>query len=179
MKMHPSLMLVLAFAASACSADRPTSPVDARTTVSGTYVLASMGAGTAAPFVTFDHVCGAARVHEQALLLGDTISLYADGTSRRGYLVVNLDDGAITDSTHLVSSGTWGGFDPTGAVFFGGHPSLLMNETFAIRTGGVGSSQLRVRVEADGSLSAQYATGGACIGSPMDAAIVTANYKPI
>jgi hypothetical protein len=186
--MQRSLMTVLAIAAIGCSSELMTSHsggLDASRASGlpsaplGTFVLSSLGAASAAPFATFDHVCGESKIHRQLLILGDTITLTGNGAARRATAMHWVENGVIGDSSYVATTGTWDSFDPAGSDFFNGFPALIVNGLLQTATGGFVSTQLRLRVEANGSLSTPTAMGGSCPGSANDAQHVVAVYRPI
>jgi hypothetical protein len=144
-----------------------------------TYILASYGpAGSSAPFAMIDHMCGTPPVHEQSLMLGDTVTLNADGTSRHAYVMAFLEDGVQTDSVHYVATGTWATFDGTGYAFFDGHTSISVNESTRDVKGNPISFEQDYRLESDGTLAKQAGVGGSCSGSKTPLQFFAAIYKP-
>lgn len=148
--------------------------------IPGTYVLASYGpAGSSAPFAMIDHMCGTPPVHEQSLMLGDTVTLNPDGTSRHAYVMAYLEDGVQTDSFHYIATGTWATFDPAGDLFFAGRTSISTRESARDVNGVPFGFEHQYRLESDGSIATQGAIGGACIGSKTPLQFFPAVYKPI
>lgn len=164
----------ITLAACAASSDA-TSPLgnDARastnlsTTLAGTYVLSTMGPLTSAPFVMFDRMCGDSHdTRLRQVLLGDTVVLRTDGSARRGF-TLGMYTNDVTDwENHDTFGGTWAQFDATNYYYFGGHQSIVVSEILTSSTGVVSNVDLRLRVEADGSLTTPSGIGGSCVGSP-------------
>lgn len=128
-----------------------------------TYVLTAVEEQRGEQIVIFDHQCDGTRFRT---VVRDSITLLADGTARRAFVIDHLTNDSTRMSSAMEQTGRWEPLRRRNYHYYSDGPSIVVSLS-SPRMPMAG--ELLLRLDGAHAVTTLAALGGSCPGSPNDA----------